>query len=194
MLVAVLVSAVLLPVVLTRGRVEDAVVTGVRQAAQAHWGHVNTPGYVYTFLDPRFYQHRSSISTMTFREGARFVMGALVSYVTVPTPGQIKSRSALSFLPEQMAWYGLFVLAPIGVFAGFKRDPLVSSVLLAFSLSAAVLVALTSGNVGTLVRHRGLALPYIVWFSALGVCEVLAWLAAASAPGMFRVRVKKECR
>ena len=30
-------------------------------------------------------------------------------------------------------------------------------------------MALTSGNVGTLVRHRGLALPYIVWLSAVGI-------------------------
>jgi hypothetical protein len=193
-LTALLLAAILLPIVVTRGRVEDIAVAGVRQAAQVHWGHVNTPGYVYTFLAPRFYEHRSSIASMTFSEGVEFVIGAFVTYVTVPTPGQIKSRSALLFLPEQMVWYGLVILAPIGLLAALRRDPLVSSVLFAFALSAVVLVALSSGNVGTLVRHRGLAVPYIVWFSALGACQVVAWLAGAPASRGFRGPIAGECR
>jgi len=169
------------PIVLTRGRVQDQVAVGVRRAALAHWGHVNTAGYVYTVLDGRFYRDRSSIRSMTLREGARFVTSAIVSYVTVPTPWQLKSRSALSFLPEQIVWYGLVLLAPIGLLVGLRRDVLVSSLLLAHTLVAAGLVALTSGNVGTLVRHRGLAVPFLIWFSALGACELAArWSAPPS--------------
>jgi len=43
------------------------------------------------------------------------------------------------------------------------------------------MVALTSGNVGTLIRHRGLALPYFVWLSALGGCEVVQRLATRTS-------------
>ncbi len=42
--------------------------------------------------------------------------------------------------------------------------------------SAAVL-ALTNGNVGTLLRLRGLVIPYLVWIGAVGFCVVLATLA-----------------
>ena len=40
-------------------------------------------------------------------------------------------------------------------------------------MAAAALVAVTSGNVGTLIRHRGLALPYLVWLSAAGAAALI---------------------
>jgi len=96
----------------------------------------------------------------------------------VPLPWTIQSRMALLYLPEQVAWYLLLVLLPLGVAAGVKRDAQLTALLAAYSVTAAVLVALASGNVGTLVRHRGLAVPYLLWFSALGACEVVAFVTA----------------
>ena len=44
------------------------------------------------------------------------------------------------------------------------------------AFTAAVL-ALTTGNVGTLLRLRGLVTPYLIWLSALGLCALLeSWL------------------
>jgi hypothetical protein len=65
-------------------------------------------------------------------------------------------------------------MSVLGLFVGFRRDVLVSSLLLMQVLVAAGAVALTSGNVGTLIRHRALALPYLVWFGALGFCDLVA--------------------
>jgi hypothetical protein len=53
---------------------------------------------------------------------------------------------------------------------------------MAHALVAALLVAIVSGNVGTLVRHRGMALPYFVWVSAVGACELLTRLARSGRP------------
>jgi len=86
----------------------------------------------------------------------------------------VQSRSALAFLPEQMLWLVLVLFAPWGVLLACRRDLLVAALLVAHAAVAAVTVALTSGNVGTLVRHRGLALPYFIWLSAVGVCELVA--------------------
>ena len=61
---------------------------------------------------------------------------------------------------------------------GLRRDALITSILTAHAMAAALMVALTGGNVGTLVRHRGLALPYVVWLSALGGVEVTRILLA----------------
>ena len=55
-----------------------------------------------------------------------------------------------------------------------RRDPLIASLLVSHAVLAALLVAFTSGNIGTLVRHRGFALPYLMWISAVGACELLA--------------------
>jgi hypothetical protein len=163
----ILAVVVAVPVALRLGSVQDRVVHAVRQSAETHWGHINTAGYVYTLLNGRFYWHRSTVSTMTLQEGGQFVVRALVSYVTVPTPWQLQSRTSLSFLPEQIVWYTLVLLAPWGLVHGLRRDRLLSCVLV-----AAGAVAFGSGNVGTLVRHRALALPYLVWFSAIAVCDL----------------------
>jgi len=77
-------------------------------------------------------------------------------------------------LPAQIVWYILVALVPIGFVYGCRRDPLVAGLMLAFASVAALAVALTSGNIGTLVRHRDLALPYLVWLSAVGACELLS--------------------
>jgi hypothetical protein len=160
--------------VLSRGVVQDRVVTGVRQVAGMHWDAVNTPGYVYTILDDDFYRTRSAVGRMTLRQGAQYVAGALARYVTVPVPWQLRSRTALSFLPEQIVWWAMVLLVPIGAAVALRRDAVLTMVLSAYAAAAVVVVALTSGNIGTLVRHRGLAIPYLIWFSVLGACELLA--------------------
>jgi hypothetical protein len=147
----------------------------IRAAALQHWGHVATRGYVYTTLDTRFYPDHSVIDDMRADETLRFLARSFERYVTVPLPWEVQSRSAVAFLPEQMAWWALLAFAACGLpFAG-RRDLLLTAQLVAFSVVAVAAVALLSGNVGTLVRHRGLALPYLVWLSAVGVCDLLTW-------------------
>jgi hypothetical protein len=147
---------------------------GLWAAAGQHWGHIATAGYVYTTLDARFYPEKYVIDDMHPDEMARYVVRSFERYITVPLPWEAQSRSALAFLPEQMLWLTLVVLAPFGLLLAYRRDPLIASMLLAHAAIAAVTVALTSGNVGTLVRHRGLALPYFIWLSAVGICELVA--------------------
>ena len=106
---------------------------------------------------------------------------AFTAYVVQPTPRSIQSRATLAYLPEQVVWYGLVLLVPVGIVAAARRDLLLTSVLLMYALAAAVMVALTGGNVGTLVRHRGLALPYLVWFSGLGASRLVASITRARA-------------
>ena len=68
----------------------------------------------------------------------------------------------------------LTALALIGLVFAMRRDVLVTSLLLMHAVVAAVLVAFTGGNIGTLVRHRAFALLYLMWISAVGACELLA--------------------
>jgi hypothetical protein len=111
---------------------------------------------------------------MTFGEAARFVVRAVASYVTVPMPNELYSTAALAFVPEQLVWYVLVLTVPFGVVFALRRDVVVASLLLLHAIVAALPVALTSGNIGTLVRHRGFALPYLTWIAAVGACELLA--------------------
>jgi hypothetical protein len=153
--------------------------TAIQGVAQQHWGHVATPGYVYTLLDERFYTDRSSISGLGFTEAARYVVRAFARYVTVPLPWEVRSASALAYMPEQIVWYAVVALLPFGIVFALRRDVVVACVLLSTASIAIISVALTSGNVGTLVRHRGLAMPYLICLSAVGLCELLSRAAAA---------------
>src|SRR5260370_37597811 len=116
---------------------------------------------------------------MTLGQRVRYVAGAFAPYLVVPLPWAIQSRTALLYLPEQIVWYLMLALLPVGLAAGLRRDAPLTALLAAYAVTAAVLVALTSGNVGTQVRHRGLAVPYLLWFSALGACEAVTFVLSS---------------
>ncbi len=106
-------------------------------------------------------------------DAVKYVFSALVHYVVQPLPWTIESRAVLAYLPEQMVWLTLAALIPIGLVAGFRLDPILTAALAAHASVVVLIVAMTSGNVGTLIRHRGLVLPYVVWFSMLGGYHLL---------------------
>jgi hypothetical protein len=187
LLATVMIVPIVAGAALSRPDVQIKAYDAVRAAARQHWGHVATRGYVYRLLDARFYPERpdfagrAAIDDMNFGESARFVWRSVERYVTVPLPWEVQSRSALLYVPEQIVWYFLVVLAPAGLVLAMRRDLLVASLLAAHAVVAALTVALTSGNVGTLVRHRGLALPYFLWLSAVAFCEIVARLRQTAA-------------
>jgi len=174
LIVAVVAVPIAAGLVLRRPEVQVKAYNAVVFAAGQHWGHVATPGWAYKVLDDRFYPDRGSLMDMRFDEAARFLFRSIERYVTVPLPWESRSMAALAYLPEQIVWYGIVAGALIGLPFAFRRDVLLTGLLVGYALVPAVLVALTSGNVGTLVRHRGLSLPFIVWLSATAGCELLA--------------------
>jgi hypothetical protein len=103
------------------------------------------------------------------------------SYVAEPLPWKMESRALLAFMPEQIAWYALALLLPVGVYAGLQRDVVVTGMLASHAAVTILIVAVASGNVGTLIRHRALALPYVVWLSAVGAHEIIRRLVARRA-------------
>ena len=145
----------------------------VKRAVHQHWGHVVTPGVVYTMLDERFYQDVSALNDLGFTDEARFLVRAFERYVTVPLPWEIGSKSALLYLPEQLLWYGIVAMLPFGLIFSLRRDALLTSLLFAIAAVAVTVIALLSGNVGTLVRLRVLAIPYLATLSMVGLCELL---------------------
>ena len=166
-------TPILLGAVLSRPDVQLKAYVAIQSAARQHWGSVASPGYAYQLLDERFYPDLNEISSLEFAETVRFLARAVVAYVTVPLPWMAQSRAALAYLPEQVVWYLLAMLAVAGALFGFRRDATVTGLLVGHALVIAAAVAFTGGNVGTLVRHRGLALPYLVWLSGVGACELL---------------------
>jgi hypothetical protein len=90
------------------------------------------------------------------------------------------SLSELVFFPEHLLWMLIIVFVPIGAVAGWKRDATVTACMIGFALPTAAVLAVTTGNVGTLLRLRGLVTPYLVWFAALGALTAMEWVLSRS--------------
>ena len=171
----------------TQPVLSNRVLEGVTGLARQHSGHVFTVGHAYKLLDAGFYMNpatpASSSITLTPPQAVRFVMRALVSFALTPLPWQAASRGELAFLPEHLLWYLLLATVPFGLAAGWRRDPLVTAVLIGFVLPTALVLAFTNGNVGTLLRLRGLVTPYLIWIGVLGMC-VIGEALVAGRPGI----------
>jgi hypothetical protein len=176
-LVVAMAAAIAVAAAWSRPSIQLRAVEAVRTAATLHWWQVNTPGYSYQTLDPPLYSDKAAIDGMTRGETGRFLVRSAVDYLTVPRPWTIESRAALAFVPELMFWYCMLALLPIGLIAALRRDAVVTMVLAAYAFALAAPVAVSDGNIGTLVRHRGLALPYLIWLSAVGAEALLTYAA-----------------
>lgn len=177
--------AVLLPVAAVRlwenPGMQARIVSQLKVAAVLHVGNVRTEGHPYKLLDQRVYSDRA-IATMTPPEALRFFVRALVSFILVPLPWQVISRSEIVFLAQQVIWYVLVVLACGGVVAGLRRDALVTCMLGGLAIAGGTVIALNSGNVGSMVRFRDTIVPFVVWLSALGAVSMVSKMNKGSAP------------
>jgi hypothetical protein len=177
--------AITLPIVagvaLSRPQIRFAAYAGIQRAARQHWGHVQTPGWAYKLLEPSFYVDVSEIGDMQFVDTARYVFRAFERYATVPWPWELRSRAAALQIPDQLVWYLLVLLLPVGIVSSFRRDPMLTGVLIGIAGVSIVVIAMTSGNVGTLIRHRSFAVPYLLWLSLAGACDLLACATASGS-------------
>jgi hypothetical protein len=158
--------------------VQARVMAQLKASAVLHIGNVRTKGHSYKVLDERYYSApQGELQAMTPAEGARFAIRAIASFVAVPLPWQIETRSELAYFPQQVLWYALLLLAAIGLSPGLKQDALFTCTMLGFMLMGGLVIALNSGNIGTMVRHRDTIVPFIVWLSANGMVTTFEKLA-----------------
>lgn len=154
--------------VLTRPIVQERMRSTALAAVRYHAGHVVTQGISYKLVDPRYYTDWGAIQRMPPREVTLFLGRAVASYFVEPLPRSVQSEALWAYLPEHLIWLLLTLLVPIGIVRGLRRDPVLTCILLAHAGAVILVVALNSGNIGTLIRHRGLSLPYTIWLSMLG--------------------------
>ncbi len=148
----------------------------VNRFARYHRGHVFTPGHSYKLLDQEWYSDffgSHAPVRLTPGEMSRYIVRAGVNYLTQPQPWNVESTAEVLFMPEQLFWYLLVVFFPIGAVFAFRRDALMTCLLGGYTVTNAAVLALNSGNIGTLVRHRALVIPFLVWISAVALVELL---------------------
>jgi len=175
--VGTLIAVLLAAIAASKPGLDSRLLVALESMAKTHTGHVFTIGHDYKLLDAGFYVNpqtpAASTLTLTGDEAARYVLRALGSFVVVPVPWRLQSARELVYLPEQVAWYVLVLLLPVGLVAGCRRDRLATCMLLGYVAPTAAALALTNGNVGTLLRLRGLVVPFLAWVSAAGFYAVI---------------------
>jgi hypothetical protein len=176
---------------LARPAVQERIMGSLRVSALRHQGHAFTGGLHYQVLDPRFYEARSIsiVNDITRPEAARYVIRALIAGLVLPWPWQAETRLLQAYLPEHVLWFVMIALLPFGIRAGLSRHPVATLIMASYIGVMFAAIALYSGNVGTLARHRGLLLPFVICLSAVAVCDLLARVAAKSLDGQESWRV-----
>ena len=178
MVIAAAAVPVAVAIVLAQAPVHARLMDLSRELMRYHAGHVRTPGVSYQIIDERYYGNRwVEVMKAGTREALQYAVRAPIAYVIEPTPGNVQSRLLWAYLPEHFVWLLLIALVPFGILPALGRDRLLTTVLLSHAVAIVMMVALTSGNIGTLIRHRGLSLSYLVWFSMLGATTLLSCAA-----------------
>ena len=166
--------------------VHARMIDAVTSVAKTHAGHVFTSGHAYKLLDEGFYYLPATPAAwplqLTDDQALRFLVRAANSFLFTPLPWHMMTRSELVFFPEHAVWLLMVLFAPIGVVAGWRRDVRLTALLVGFILPTAAALAVTNGNVGTLLRLRGLLTPYLVWIAVLGALSVAEYLLTHPTP------------
>lgn len=150
------------------------VASEVRMAVGRHVGHVRSVGNAYKIADQRFYSDWPESWTTTHRdEGIRFLIRSAVAFILVPLPWQAGSFAGLAILPQQFAWYGLVALAFPGVWFGLRHAPQLTMALAGCCVAGLIVIAPNSGNIGTLIRHRDMIVPFLTWLGAAGAARIV---------------------
>ena len=157
----------------------DQVLHVVRLAANRHVGYWGSPGANYQLLPDPFYANGQAVMTLTLFESVRFLARAAIAFVLVPLPWNTASATALLLVPQQLCWYLLVLASIAGVIAGARRDPWLTSILAASALAGLVVIAPNSGNVGTLVRHRDVIAPFVLWLGVIGAFAAIRAMSSS---------------
>jgi len=166
--------------------IRSRVILGVREAALRHWGHVLSPGSTYQLLDQRFYARVSPYAddappfALSFDEGVRYLIRAVVAFFVQPLPSTFDSFRWLAMTPIVVLWYVANLLALVGAVWGMVRRPLLTSWLVGLVVAGVVVIAPNSGNVGTLIRHRDIVTPFVIMLAAFGGLSLLQRAVMAS--------------
>lgn len=151
-----------------------------RLALVRHVGHVKSSGISYRAADERFYRGERLVPySMNAEEGFRFLALSAAYFFIAPLPHHIASTTGTLFIPIHLVWYALLILALGGIPEAFRRDALVTWLSIGYILAGLITIAPNSGNIGTLIRHRDMIVPFVMGLASVGLVTLLASVSRA---------------
>ena len=98
-----------------------------------------------------------------------FLPLGLLAVLFAPFPWQLFSSSQIMAAPEMIVWYALFPFLIKGVVSALKHNFKYTFPLFVYAFISFVSLGVLEGNVGTMFRHRAIALNFFLMFIAAGL-------------------------
>jgi hypothetical protein len=105
----------------------------------------------------------------TLHGALAFLPAGLVDFLLRPFPWEHGSATLMGTRPEMVLYYGLLLLAVIGIVYSLRAHPTQTLPALVFLIVAAVGYALVLGNLGTIYRERDQLIIVIFAFVGVGL-------------------------
>jgi hypothetical protein len=99
--------------------------------------------------------------------------------VAAPFPLTARTTTEIGLAPEMLLWYAALVLAVFGLVEVVRRRETAFATCVLAAGAIGLVLSLVEGNVGTLVRHRAMLVPFVVMLAAIGAVRspaVRSWI------------------
>lgn len=134
-----------------------------------HHGHVGTRGISYKILDPVYYATPDLLYNIPFFIFLKFLFRGVYHFILEPLPFRFFNLSFLYVMPQMVFWYFLLPFMFIGIIISLGRNKVGALIIMGYLVLSTVSIALSSGNIGTLVRHRDYVSQFYLIFAAIGL-------------------------
>lgn len=127
---------------------------------------------------------RPADDTLQLQRGIADSVGHLptgvLHLVAAPFPFAARSLYEVATIPEMLLWYISLALAAVGAAALVRARDFRFAYGVIILAGLALVLSLVEGNVGTLLRHRAMLIPFVLVLAAVGLDRVLARRATRS--------------
>ena len=130
-------------------------------------GHVSSGGTFYKIYPERFYENHDP-EPINAKEISASLFRGMLSLIFRPLPWEINNKYKLFYYPVAIVWGLLSPFFIIGTLVTIRYYFRKNSILLSTFIIFFVLLSLTQGNTGTMIRFRDMITPVYLMFSSFG--------------------------
>lgn len=146
-----------------------------------HIGYLNTPGNNYRIFPERCYESSNATSNRLVGVGPLEVMQAAISGIMhlfgEPLPVRFMQNKGYIFIFFQTALFLLFMpFILLGLLFGLRYRAYKMIPVSIYLLIFIALIVMSEGNVGTVIRHRDMLIPFLIILGVAGCCAKLGKL------------------
>lgn len=138
-------------------------------------GILTSGGSTYKIFDDKYYRGGSmfQLNLIDFSKG---FFKAWFYFLSMPFPWKIYTKMLLISYIQVILWYCLIPFVFIGMATALRYKWRETFVIFAYILIIGSSIAMFSGNIGTVFRHRDMLTPLFLIFGSLGVMKTLGRL------------------